>query len=79
MTKKIIITELGPGDGTLCKDIINTSGRPLQLKRGFQNILDNSCRYGDKIKYYIEKYFNLISILILLIFLIFYFIYTKLL
>jgi len=37
------------------KDIINTSGRPLQLKRGFQNILDNSYRYGDKIKIIIEK------------------------
>ncbi len=31
------------------KDIINTSGRPLQLKRAFQNIIDNSIRYSDKL------------------------------
>ncbi len=29
---------------------INTSGRPIQLKRAFQNIIDNSKRYGTKIK-----------------------------
>ncbi len=32
------------------KDIINTSGRPIQLKRAFQNIIDNSKRYADKIR-----------------------------
>ncbi len=31
------------------KDYINTSGRPIQLKRAFQNIIDNSKRYADKI------------------------------
>ncbi len=30
-------------------DKIETSGRPLQLKRAFQNILDNSLRYSKKI------------------------------
>jgi len=30
-------------------DQINTSGRPIQLKRAFQNIIDNSKRYADKI------------------------------
>ncbi len=28
---------------------IKTSGRPIQLKRAFQNIIDNSKRYGNKI------------------------------
>ena len=31
------------------KDDINTSGRPIQLKRAFQNIIDNSRRYASKI------------------------------
>ena len=31
------------------KDYINTSGRPIQLKRAFQNIIDNSRRYASKI------------------------------
>ncbi len=31
------------------KDYINTSGRPIQLKRAFQNIIDNSRRYANKI------------------------------
>ncbi len=31
-------------------DIIKTSGRPIQLKRAFQNIIDNAARYGTKIK-----------------------------
>ena len=31
------------------KDIVNTSGRPIQLKRAFQNIIDNSIRYSEKI------------------------------
>ena len=30
-------------------NIIETSGRPLQLKRAFQNIIDNSIRYSNKI------------------------------
>ena len=30
-------------------DLIQTSGRPIQLKRAFQNIIDNSKRYGNKI------------------------------
>ena len=29
------------------KDKVKTSGRPLQLKRAFQNIIDNSKRYAD--------------------------------
>ena len=29
---------------------IETSGRPLQIKRAFQNIIDNSLRYAEKIK-----------------------------
>ncbi len=32
------------------KDKIKTSGRPLQLKRAFQNIIDNSKRYSNTIK-----------------------------
>ncbi len=31
------------------RHIIKTSGRPIQLKRAFQNIIDNSIRYGNKI------------------------------
>ncbi len=31
-------------------DKIHTSGRPIQLKRVFQNIIDNSKRYAQKIK-----------------------------
>jgi len=31
------------------KNIINTSGRPIQLKRAIQNIIDNSLRYSDKL------------------------------
>ena len=31
------------------KDKIKTSGRPIQLKRAFQNIIDNSKRYANKI------------------------------
>ncbi len=29
---------------------VKTSGRPIQLKRAFQNIIDNCKRYGDKIE-----------------------------
>ncbi len=32
------------------KNIVQTSGRPLQLKRAFQNIIDNSIRYSDKLE-----------------------------
>ena len=32
------------------KNIIQTSGRPIQLKRAFQNIINNSKRYANKIK-----------------------------
>ena len=39
--KQVIIEE---------KQIIKTSGRPIQLKRAFQNIIDNSKRYANKIK-----------------------------
>ena len=38
------------------KNFIRTSGRPIQLKRAFQNIIDNSKRYADKI--YINIYLN---------------------
>ena len=31
------------------KNVIKTSGRPLQLKRAFQNIIANSIRYSKKI------------------------------
>ena len=31
------------------KDYLYTSGRPIQLKRAFQNIIDNSRRYANKI------------------------------
>ena len=31
------------------KNNLDTSGRAIQLKRAFQNIIDNSSRYGDKI------------------------------
>jgi two-component system, OmpR family, osmolarity sensor histidine kinase EnvZ len=31
------------------KNVVQTSGRPLQLKRAFQNIIDNSIRYSDKL------------------------------
>ena len=32
-----------------CKENINMSGRPLQIKRVIQNIIDNSKRYSSKI------------------------------
>ncbi|MDC0498367.1 ATP-binding protein [Alphaproteobacteria bacterium] len=32
------------------KNIVQTSGRPLQLKRAFQNIIDNSIRYSNKLE-----------------------------
>ncbi len=38
------------------KDIVKTSVRPLQLKRAFQNIIDNSIRYSDKLN--IEIFMN---------------------
>jgi len=31
------------------KNVVQTSGRPLQLKRAFQNIIYNSLRYSDKL------------------------------
>ena len=39
------------------KNIVQTSGRPIQLKRAFQNIIDNSKRYGIKLrlKYFLMK------------------------
>ena len=37
------------------KNTIQTSGRPLQLKRAFQNIIDNSIRYADKLNIEIFK------------------------
>ena len=38
------------------KNVVQTSGRPLQLKRAFQNIIDNSIRYSDKLE--IEIFIN---------------------
>ena len=38
------------------KNIVETSGRPLQLKRAFQNIIDNSIRYSNKL--HIEIFIN---------------------
>ena len=38
------------------KNIIKTSGRPIQLKRAIQNIIDNSMRYSDEL--YIEILLN---------------------
>ena len=38
------------------KNYIKTSGRPLQLKRAFQNIIDNSIRYSTKLN--IEIFIN---------------------
>jgi two-component system, OmpR family, osmolarity sensor histidine kinase EnvZ len=32
------------------KNVVQTSGRPVQLKRAFQNIIDNSIRYSDKLE-----------------------------
>ncbi len=32
------------------KNVVQTSGRPLQLKRAFQNIIDNSIRYSNKLE-----------------------------
>ncbi|MBL6675278.1 MAG: ATP-binding protein [Proteobacteria bacterium] len=32
------------------KNVVKTSGRPLQLKRAFQNIIDNSIRYSNKLE-----------------------------
>ena len=37
------------------KNKIKTSGRPLQIKRAFQNIIDNSLRYSKKIKVSIKS------------------------
>ena len=38
------------------KNIVKTSGRPIQLKRAIQNIIDNSIRYSDKLN--IEIFLN---------------------
>ena len=38
------------------KNIIKTSGRPLQLKRAIQNIVDNSIRYSNRLN--IEIFLN---------------------
>ena len=38
------------------KNVVQTSGRPLQLKRAFQNIIDNSIRYSNKLE--IEIFIN---------------------
>jgi two-component system, OmpR family, osmolarity sensor histidine kinase EnvZ len=38
------------------RNVIKTSGRPLQLKRAFQNIVDNSIRYSNRIN--IEIFIN---------------------
>jgi len=38
------------------KNIVKTSGRPLQLKRAIQNIIDNSIRYSNKLN--IEIFLN---------------------
>ena len=38
------------------KDIIKTSGRPIQLKRAIQNIIDNSLRYSNQLN--IEIFLN---------------------
>ena len=38
------------------RNIVKTSGRPLQLKRAFQNIVDNSIRYSNEIN--IEIFIN---------------------
>ena len=35
------------------KNKVQTSGRPIQLKRAFQNIIDNSIRYANKIHIFI--------------------------
>tara|TARA_Y100000590_G_scaffold467467_1_gene646477 strand:- start:863 stop:2158 length:1296 start_codon:yes stop_codon:yes gene_type:complete len=32
------------------KNIVHTSGRPIQIKRAFQNIIDNSIRYSNQIQ-----------------------------
>ena len=37
-----------------CKEDIKTSGRPLQIKRAIQNIIDNSKRYSSKINIEME-------------------------
>ena len=37
------------------KNSIITSGRPIQIKRAFQNIINNSIRYADKIEIRISK------------------------
>ena len=44
---KIIITELGPGDGTLCKDIINTS---KNFKAFYKCLKINLLEKSDKLK-----------------------------
>ena len=36
------------------KNNIQTSGRPIQIKRAFQNIIDNSLRYANKINILIK-------------------------
>ena len=38
------------------RNVIKTSGRPVQLKRAFQNIIDNSVRYSNKLN--IEIFIN---------------------
>ena len=45
------------------KNVVKTSGRPLQLKRAFQNIIDNSIRYSNKLDIEIFKNHDGCSIL----------------
>ena len=45
------------------KDEINFMGRPLALKRCFENVIQNALTYGKKVKVEIEKTTNRISII----------------
>ena len=64
--KKIIITELGPGDGTLCKDIINSSKNFKDFYKCLEiNLLEKSDRLKkiqkEKIKHKKVKWINKIN------------------
>ena len=45
--KKILLVELGPGDGTLCKDLLQTS---RQFKNFYNSLEINLLEISDKLK-----------------------------